>query len=316
MNHKKTVKNNTFTSIINKNRNNILSGKQYLLIIPLTKFYCCKENIDKLNNILDGKSPLSLRLIDWFVTNYSKKNLIMYNLKRFKHNLDKNNCKKVSKIDKDNFKKVSKIVKDEDDFKKVSKIEEDSNTINNDNIDIIKNMNNDDDNDSGICSDDEYFTDYFEVFSNYKAQLKSLNKKNFDPFCRRRRIKFYYGLNNNDSIDTTVGQLDFFKWAIENYILEYIEQNITEIENDMNTFTNNKKSKYTDKTKKKKKELKQKIDNKTETKKNDTKKNDTKKNDTKQIASQKPTRRKRKVLSSSINKSFVIHNIKTILDFN
>ena len=37
------------------------------------------------------------------------------------------------------------------------------------------------DNDSGIETDDsntvEYFSDYFNVFSDYKAQLKSLNKR-------------------------------------------------------------------------------------------------------------------------------------------
>lgn len=335
MEGKKTLKNNTFANEIRRNRNNFLTGKQYLLIIPLTKFYCCKENIDKLNNILDGNSKLSLRLIDWFVTNYSKKQIIMYNPKKFKNkinnfkNKNKNNIldninktqNKVTKIETKKHNNVSnnnQLPFSKNTLKKVN------NNTNKKNICIFEKNNknklfkkqiindsdsdsdNDNDNtdndnvDSGL-GEEEYFSDYFEVFSNYKAQLKSLNKKNFDPFCRRKRIKFYYNDSDNEYINTTVGQLNFFKWAIENYILEYIEENIIEIEYDMNKYTKNNNKKYIDKTKKKKKELK-------ENKKNDTTKNDT--------TPQKTTRRKRKELSSSINKSFVIHNIKTVLDFN
>lgn len=267
MEPKKTLKTTTYANEISKNQNNVLTGKQYLLLIPLTKFYCVEENITKLKTILEGRSTLSLRLVDWFVTNYSKKNLVMYNLKKIKK-------------------------------------EYSSNKINN--LENIK-IKISDDNDSGI-DDEEYFTDYFNVFSNYRAQLKSLNKKNFDPFCRRSRIKFYYGKSDNDFIITTVGQLNFFKWAIENYILEYVAKNITEIEEDMNQFTNIKKNNL-DKTKKKKKKEKKEPKTKTNTKKNETVLQQ-------QQQSQKPTRRKRKELSSSVNKSFVIHNLKAVIDFN
>ena len=65
------------------------------------------------------------------------------------------------------------------------------------------------------------------VFTSYKSQLKSYSKKYFDPFCRRDRIK-------HSNLDTTIGQLNFFKWAIENLILEYIYENYNDIENDMN----------------------------------------------------------------------------------
>ena len=37
------------------------------------------------------------------------------------------------------------------------------------------------------------------------------------------------------SIETTLGQLNFFKWAIENKIIDYIETNYETIEYDMNT---------------------------------------------------------------------------------
>ena len=65
----------------------------------------------------------------------------------------------------------------------------------------------------------------------YKNQLKAYSKKQFDPFCRRERISFN-DINNNEII-TTVGQLNFFKWAIENKIIEYIYNHFEDIENDM-----------------------------------------------------------------------------------
>jgi hypothetical protein len=37
------------------------------------------------------------------------------------------------------------------------------------------------------------------------------------------------------NMETTLGQLNFFKWAIENRILEFIEENYEDIERDMNT---------------------------------------------------------------------------------
>ena len=66
----------------------------------------------------------------------------------------------------------------------------------------------------------------------YKLQLKAYSKKYFDPFsCRRDRIYFYY--KNNDYIETTVGQLNFFKWVLEHNIINYIKNNYEDIEKDM-----------------------------------------------------------------------------------
>ena len=65
-----------------------------------------------------------------------------------------------------------------------------------------------------------------------KGQLKAYSKKNFDPFCRRERINFFY--NTDKSITTTVGQLNFFKWAIDNNILDYINEHLEKIDSDMN----------------------------------------------------------------------------------
>ena len=39
----------------------------------------------------------------------------------------------------------------------------------------------------------------------------------------------------------TVGQLNFFKWAIDNLIIDYIKNNYLEIEDDMNTCYNSVK---------------------------------------------------------------------------
>ena len=58
---------NSVTTRNSKIRNNIL-------MISLNKFYENPENLKKFNKILNGDSKISLRIIDWFVTNYSKKN--------------------------------------------------------------------------------------------------------------------------------------------------------------------------------------------------------------------------------------------------
>jgi hypothetical protein len=308
---KKTLKLTTVNveTEIYKNQENVLSGKQFLLLIPLTRFYCETYNIEKLKNILDGKSKLSLRVVDWFVTNYSKKNLVMYNLKKLKEKYR---------------------LSDE----KENDIESDA--------------------DSGIDIDTtEYYGDYFNVFSDYRSQLKSLNKKNFDPFCRRERIKFFYGKKDADYIITTVGQLNFFKWCIENYILEHIEENIKEIEKDMNYYTYNK---LTDEKTKKKPQDTDCVKQKNNKQKNNKQKKNNNNNNNKKISdktitteitgttgitrsncnniekqtkknkdnlleetistSKKNTRRKRKELSVSATKSFVIHNLKSVITFD
>ena len=39
--------------------------------------------------------------------------------------------------------------------------------------------------------------------------------------------------NSDMCFETTIGQLNFFKWALENNIIDYIEKNYDEIQNDM-----------------------------------------------------------------------------------
>lgn len=73
-------------------------------------------------------------------------------------------------------------------------------------------------------------TEHFRVYLNYRAQISSYPKKLFDPYCRGDIIIFEI---NSTRIETAICQLHFFKWAIENLLLKYIEQNYDEIYEDM-----------------------------------------------------------------------------------
>ena len=168
---------------------NNLKIKNNILMISLNKFYEVEEHLEKFNKIVNGDSKISLRIIDWFVTNYSKKNNICY-VVFTKHKT----VKKLHACSEENEdKKVAP---------KQKKIQ-------------------------------------FNVYVRYKAQLKSYSKKSFDPFCRKDRITDW-GPDGN--ITTTIGQLNFFKWAIQNNVIQYIEENLSEIEKDMNSNIRKKKT--------------------------------------------------------------------------
>ena len=64
------------------------------------------------------------------------------------------------------------------------------------------------------------------VYLSYKRHLKAYSKKMFDPFCRHKKIQFQ-GLN------TTVGQLNFFEWAIQDEVLDYLVENLESVQADM-----------------------------------------------------------------------------------
>lgn len=217
------------------------TGRQTLLILPILRFFNKKRNLKKLIPILDGTSPISLRLIDWFVTNYCKKFNTMFNIKYYE-NLDKGINTKIP----DNF------------------------------------------------------DNYFIVHSNYKGQLKTCNKKNFDPFCRRNRIQFYYAPKMY--FETTVGQLNFFKWAIENYIINYIADNIKNIEKDMTI-----NSKINTDSSKKKKTMTTNSSSSGEVDNTKKKKKRSRKNS---------TRKKRKELSTSASRTMYKHNYPTVISFD
>ena len=149
--------------------NTIVNNSQYntqnqLLLNSLMDFYSNKENIHKMINIINGESKISLRIVDWFVTNYAKKYYTIYELSN---------------------------------------------------------------------------TPRFKVYNDYKLKLKAYSKKRFDPFCRWERISIPYDETN--CMETTIGQLNFFKWAIENKIIDYINENYFDIEKDMNNRNSNSK---------------------------------------------------------------------------
>ena len=155
-----------------------------LLLENLLQFYSHNNNLDRILPIINGKSEISLRLIDWFATNYCKKHYVVY-------------C----------FKENGKEKR-------------------------------------------------FKVYQDYKLKLKAYSKKRFDPFCRWDRIAIPY--KEDTFIETTIGQLNFFRWYIENKIIDYVEENFQQIERDMNKRNNASKKRCKikkPKTRKKRQEL-------------------------------------------------------------
>ena len=183
------MNNNKLESITKKGKD--IAGKQELLLISLDKFYKIDNNRKILMDILSGEKRISLRIIDWFVTNYSKKNNIQYIIKTTKISPKRNTLKNIDKYKK----------------KKIQ-----------------------------LC-DNKYIKENrsINVYLNYKSQLRAYSKKQFDPFCRRNRINFYF--NEKDFITTTVGQLNFFRWALQNNVIDHIIKNYKDIEIDMNLNT-------------------------------------------------------------------------------
>jgi hypothetical protein len=155
-----------------------------LLLSRLLRYYECDDycKLDQILKILNGESTISLRILDWFVTNYAKQKFVVYELK------------------------------------------------------------------SG---------ERFKVYTDYKLKLKAYSKKRFDPFCRWDKIVIPY--RHNQRIQTTIGQLNFFKWVLENDIIGYIEQDYATIEDDMNARNSTAKLKHDgnpdNRTRKKREEL-------------------------------------------------------------
>ena len=157
-----------------------ITGKTLLLLESLIEYY--SKNMNILTSIITQKNTLSLRILDWLVTNYAKKYNVVYTIR--KNNTNSN----------------------------------------------------------------------FNIYLDYKNQLKAYSKKYFDPFCRRERIliditdlswkiinNFNKQKTNKNQLITTVGQLNFFKWFIENNVLNYAIENIEHIDQDMIETLNNSK---------------------------------------------------------------------------
>jgi hypothetical protein len=156
-----------------------------LLLNNLLVFYKNNNNMERMLKIITGESKISLRIVDWFSTNYAKKHFTTYNI-----------CNEVS---------VS------------SEINSTSSSLSS--------------------------SKRFKVYVDYKLKLKAYSKKRFDPFCRWDRISIPYDDAKGTFIETTIGQLNFFKWALENKVIDYIEENYDEIEKDMNSYNSTSKRK-------------------------------------------------------------------------
>jgi hypothetical protein len=215
------------------NNENNTNNTFTILLLNRIKEYFETNEIKKLTNILEGKSNLSLRIIDWFVTNYAKKYNVSYVLKK---NIEKEKDKIINEIiytyDNDNnVDNQYSLTIPFDDFNKDNSVDIDNIVYNNLVNNYISNENNE--------LDIEVKYVKFIVFNEYRGQLKAFTKKYFDSFCRGERIIYD---NHNNKFETTLGQLNFFRWAIENELLTYIEKNYDKIQNDMNESIKKKKS--------------------------------------------------------------------------
>jgi hypothetical protein len=170
------------------------------LLSTLLEFYQNKDYLDILKRIINreylvNNKKLSIRIVNWFVTNYAKQHFTFYEIP--------------SSLEKETTKR-------------------------------------------------------FFVWTSYKSTEDSFSKQMFDPYCRQERILIPY--DDTNRIETTIGQLHFFKWAILNKVLDYIVEHFEAIEKDMSVRLNTlkKKSLITDgsendasggKTRKKREEL-------------------------------------------------------------
>lgn len=60
----------------------------------------------------------------------------------------------------------------------------------------------------------------FRLYKEYRAQQDAFTKRFFDPFCRYDRILIER--KGKHCIETTVGQLNFFRWIINNNVLDFV----------------------------------------------------------------------------------------------
>ena len=63
------------------------------------------------------------------------------------------------------------------------------------------------------------------IYNSYHIKTKVYEKKYFDLFRRVNVITYKFKNNDNMKIETTISQLNFFKWLLENNIFWYIEEN-------------------------------------------------------------------------------------------
>ena len=137
-----------------------MDDRSRLLLSSLGAFYAKRNNIERIIPIINCQSPISLRLIDWTVTNYAYRYDVVLMRRAANNNIV-----------------------------------------------------------------------HFHIWESYKSQLNAYSKNQFDPFRRRDRIEYYY--EPDKCIETTLGQLNFFRWVLQNDILDFISDNLRDIEQDM-----------------------------------------------------------------------------------
>lgn len=249
-----------------------INGKKDLLMTSLTEFYSQPGKIAELLPIIRGESKISLRIIDWFVTNYSKKKNIGYQLQNEKQFIVylnyKSQLRAYSKKQFDPFCRRERIsyYYDTAEEKLI-------------NTSLIKkktpkknNLKQEDASSSEIENNDSEIQNEFvdtTVNSAVDTVEDDLNKNEEDV------------PEGTQELITTVGQLNFFRWAIDNDVLKFIQENLTDIEEDMNVsirpiYNNRNRKKSLGETK----------------------------------------RRKRHELSVSATKSISKHDVQVVIDFN
>jgi hypothetical protein len=163
-----------------ENTNEKFISKEIDILEKNKKFFSADRKYIKIMlEIINGESQISIRVLDWFVTNYSKKYNTAYKIK-----------------------------------------------ING-------------------------REDYFYVNTEYKNQLNSYSKLYFDPFCRKKKVIYCYRSNTNtntnkeDDINflSSIGQLNFFQWAVRNKVIHYVQLHLDEIIHDMKETTKLNKEK-------------------------------------------------------------------------
>lgn len=139
-----------------------LSRKDEVLLDSVLRWYNQDESrVQTFSDIVNHKNGLSLRIIDWLITNFSKKFSVA--------------------------------------------IESDG---------IPRNLRRD-----------------------YHKNLSAHNKKNFDPFARRRRINII--LFGSERRVSTIGQLNFFRWFLSKNLCGFLLENKSVIEKHMKESENN-----------------------------------------------------------------------------
>lgn len=176
---RKLISNKVQKPMSQVNQRFVVKSREDALMETLTGengFFRNKSNLDRMIPILTGESKISLRILDFFVTNYATRVDIKYEIRRFRNGRPE--------------------------------------------------------------------TQWFFVHKSYKSQLNIYSKKLFDPFCRRERHILEYDVNEEGErlgIHTTIGQLNFFKWSIENVIIDYVENHYDEIVKEMNSVDSKQK---------------------------------------------------------------------------